>query len=101
MEAIQAVAFGEVDATIQDLALASYHIEQNKITNLRLAGDFKRPLDLHFAIRKDAPLLKSILEKGINAIPDAEKDTLYNKWIRLGKIPFYETKKFLCTSCQL
>ncbi len=48
LEAIQAVAFGEVDATIQDLALASYHIEQNKITNLRLAGDFKRPFGLTF-----------------------------------------------------
>lgn len=94
LEAMEAVSFGEVDASVQDLALASYYINEVKLTNLRYGGEFDRALDLHFAVRKDAPLLKSILEKAILEIPQQEKDTIYNKWIHLRIPSFWETESF-------
>jgi signal transduction histidine kinase len=94
LEAFNAVAFGEVDATVQDLAVAGYVIELNKITTLKMAATYPLPLDLRFMVSKDQPELHAILDKAIAAIPKHQVDDIYSKWIYLKSVPFYQTEGF-------
>lgn len=97
LAAFNAVAFGEVDATVQDLATAGYVIEQNKITTLKMAASYDLPLDLQFMMRKDQPELRSILDKASAAISQEQIDAIYAQWIRLRPQPFYENPAVIRT----
>lgn len=95
LEAFNAVAFGEVDATVQDVATAGYLIEKYKITNLKMVDKYALDLDLQFAVKSSNPILQSILQKGINEITDEEIKAIYNEWITLKPAPFYENRTFI------
>lgn len=81
------LSFGEVDAVIMDVASASYFIEREKITNLRIFEDFEYSYDLSFGVRKDLPLLRDILSKTLVAIPDRDKKAVLDKWISISQDP--------------
>ncbi len=97
-EAFNAVAFGDVDATIQDLATSGYIIKKNKITTLKMVNIYDRSLDLHFSVKSTNPILENILEKAFLNIPKESIDTIYDEWIRLEPIPFYQNKDFIRAS---
>ena len=81
----------EGDVFISDLAVASHYIEQEGISNLRVVGDSGFRYEMGFAIRKDWPLLHSVLEKALGQISDEERRAIYNKWISVSP----ETEKKL------
>ncbi len=84
---LREVSFGKIDAFIGDLATTSYYIEQNKIVNLKIASEIKPSNVSGFAVRSDWPELVSILDKGITAITDKERQTIINKWIHIKYEP--------------
>jgi PAS domain-containing protein len=67
---------------VKELARASYLIEKKEITNLRVAGSTGMYFRLGFAVRNDMPELREILDAGLAAIPQIERDALWKKWIR-------------------
>lgn len=83
LEGMRQLSFGTVDAVIMDIASASYFIEQQKITNLRVAGTFDYTYDLSFGVRKDLPLLHTILSKTLLAIPEHDRQAVIKDWIRI------------------
>ncbi len=85
--ALRKVSFGMVDAFIGDLATASFYIEEEGISNLKLAGECDPPNISGFAVRSDWPELSTILEKGISLITEQERKLIFNKWIHLGAAP--------------
>ncbi|MDM8518122.1 transporter substrate-binding domain-containing protein [Desulfobacterales bacterium HSG16] len=89
-----------VDAAVVNLAVASFFIEKEGISNLRIAGNSEYKNALSFASRKDLPLLNRILEKGLDLITQAEKDAIYRNWISLGLEykPFYKNRRFWIVS---
>ncbi len=89
LEGLRKLSFGEIDAVIMDVASASFFIDREKITNLHIAGTTDFTYDLSFAIRKDWPVLQSILSKTLDAIPDAKKLAVLDKWIRIEANPFF------------
>ncbi|BHH85331.1 transporter substrate-binding domain-containing protein [Desulforhopalus sp. 52FAK] len=91
--ALRKVSFGIADAFVGDLATASFYIELDKITNLKLAGESEPPNISGFAVRSDWPELSSILEKSIAQITDEERKTIYRKWIHLGTASGLTTKE--------
>ena len=93
-EALQEVSLKRVDAAIINLAVASYLIEKEGISNLRIAGDTGYNNALCLASRKDWPILNSILEKGLASITPVERITIYDKWIHLELKPFYKNPTF-------
>ncbi|MFZ4856535.1 MAG: transporter substrate-binding domain-containing protein [Desulfuromonadaceae bacterium] len=80
LTAILNVSFGQSDATVIDLATASYLISQKGITNLRVAGETSRSIQLSMAVPRSETMLQSILQKGLNSITEAERHRIQDKW---------------------
>ncbi|MBU4185585.1 MAG: transporter substrate-binding domain-containing protein [Proteobacteria bacterium] len=92
---LQMVSFGRADAIITDLSVASYLIEKMKISNLRVAGTIDYAWNITFASRKDWPILNNILEKGLAAIDQKERQAIYSKWVPFGYKDLFPRKKML------
>ncbi|WP_428605342.1 EAL domain-containing protein [Sedimenticola sp.] len=93
--ALRKVSFGMVDAMVSDLATSTYYMEQEGITNLRIAGNVDYTYQLAFAVRNDWSPLRAILDKGLAALePDIHKE-IFSRWIRVTQqgwkpdLPFY------------
>ncbi|HEY3450355.1 MAG TPA: transporter substrate-binding domain-containing protein [Myxococcales bacterium] len=81
------VSFGRVDATVVNLAIASYLIERHGITNLRVAADSGRKHPLVIATRSDQPVLQSIMTKALASVTPAEREEIRARWIRIDTGP--------------
>jgi len=87
-------AMGEIDLMITDLASASYYIEQEGLTNLRLAATMGSLYEFSFATRRDNPILNSILNKALKQITREERRAIYDRWIVFDVKPFYRNRNF-------
>ena len=86
-QALQAVSLSKADAYIGNLAVVSYFIEQDLLTNLRV--DDRLPNEkskLGFAIRKDWPMLHTILQKGLASISKETQREITRKWVSFNNI---------------
>jgi PAS domain S-box-containing protein len=87
LDGLRKLAFGEVDAIIMDVASASYFIEHEKISGLRIHSAFEYEYALSFAVRKDLLVLRDVLTKALQEIPEADKQAVLAKWISLDRNP--------------
>ena len=79
-DALDAVSKGEADAYIGNRAVATYIIEHELISNLQLQGKVSVTSSTNaIGVRKDWPILASILDKTLNAIPEENKLEIYIK----------------------
>lgn len=85
LDAITAVLEGKADATSEVQAVMSYILKTNAITGLEghAQKDIK-PRPLYMIVRKDKPLLASIISKSIDAITVKEQNALAEKWITIS-----------------
>ncbi len=92
--ALRKASFGTSDAFVENLATASYYIEREGITNLRVIGDSGYTYRMAFASRKDWPILNRVLAKGLEQIGADEKKSIYRKWIPLETRSLFTSKVF-------
>jgi len=85
--AIHSVSQGKADAYVGVQPVASYFMDKNFITNLRVSGEapFKK-VGISMAARVDSPVLARLLQKGLDSITADEKLFIQRKWLR----PSYE-----------
>ncbi len=88
------VAMGEIDLMIIDLASASYYIEKEGLTNLRLAATMGSLYEFSFATRRDNPILHRVLNKALKQITREERSAIYDRWIVFDDKPFYRNRSF-------
>lgn len=81
LEGLRAVAFKEVDAMLIDVASASYLIEQDGLTTLKVVKSIDTDYELSFASRNDMPMLNQILDKALKSISEEERKQIYLNWI--------------------
>ena len=85
VEAIKAVSLGEVDAFIDSIGVVSLTIEKNFIPNIKIISDTTlteiENLALHIGVSRDNPILRNILDKGLDSITREEKNAIRKKWI--------------------
>ncbi|WP_022851503.1 transporter substrate-binding domain-containing protein [Limisalsivibrio acetivorans] len=80
---LNALASGQVDAYVGNLASVSYMIKQNGFANIKAAAPTDYRFELRFGARKDWPELISIVQKSLNTISEAEQNEIFNKWISI------------------
>ena len=86
LEALEAVSRGDADAYAGSRVVVLYLIEKQLLSNLKIHGDLsKPPTELAIGIRKEAPMLTSIIQKTLDDIkPDGIRE-IVNKWIPLNQ----------------
>ncbi len=80
-EGLQAVALGEVDAYVGNLAAISYAIERRGLTNLRVAAPTPYSFPLGMGVRNDWPELITILDKAIASIEPEIARSIRGHWM--------------------
>jgi len=79
--ALQAVATGQADAYVGNLAIANYLIKQHRFNNLVVAAPTPFGLHTHaIAVRNDWPALASLINKGLAAMTPVEIQAINHKW---------------------
>ncbi len=82
--ALVAVSDGTEEVFLGNLSTTNYLIKNTGIPNLKLISfDAERTTGLHFATRKEWPVLISILNKSLQAIPNEELVKITETWIDL------------------
>jgi len=77
----RAVARGEADATIADLALANYAVGNAYRGSLVLSGVLStRPVPHGLTVTANEPLLLGILNRAIESLPPPELETIRARW---------------------
>jgi ABC-type amino acid transport substrate-binding protein/CheY-like chemotaxis protein/anti-sigma regulatory factor (Ser/Thr protein kinase) len=88
-EIIRALASRRVDAVIENSSIFYYNVKRYQVYNLKLVdfietGNSNLEPSLHIGVRKDFPVLHSIIEKALHSVTEQEKQKLHEKW--LGKM---------------
>lgn len=82
LEGLAAVSTGKADACIENLAAATYLIEKNGLTNLKVAAPTSwGNYELFFGVRKDWPELVSIINKTLLSLTPDTQTAIRNRWI--------------------
>ncbi len=79
---LRKVAFGRVDVFVGNLGTASYALEREGITNLHVVGETGEIYQWAFAVRKDWPQLRSILQKALDTIDARQRQALIRTWVQ-------------------
>ncbi|MGD9973253.1 MAG: PAS domain S-box protein [Desulfatirhabdiaceae bacterium] len=82
-EGLRRVAFGQLDAFVENLAVAAHHITREGIPNLRVAGKTDYAFAWSIGVSRKYPLLFSSVQKALNGIPETEIGAVRNRWIAL------------------
>ncbi|MHC5068542.1 MAG: transporter substrate-binding domain-containing protein, partial [Planctomycetota bacterium] len=81
---LRAVSLGDADAFIGPMFTVSHYIEQDKITNLVVAGEADTEGRLALAIRKDWPELQIILDRALLHFDDAARRDILRRWVHIS-----------------
>ncbi len=80
-DALLAVATGEADAYVGNLANASYVIKANRLDNLVVTAPTSYGINTQaMAVRNDWPELAGLINKGIAAMTAEERNAITQKW---------------------
>ncbi len=82
-EGLRAVAFGQSDVFVGNLAVASYHISKQGISNLHVAGVTDYKFEFRIGVSKKYPLLFFSIQKAMHTLSPESLSTLQNRWITL------------------
>ena len=80
-ESLKKLILGEADAFIGDIASTSYNIRTYSMTGVKpvAPGPFTEPT-VHIGVRKDWPELRSLINKVLSSMPEAQKDLISTRW---------------------
>lgn len=89
-EALRMVSKGKAFATVGSLLEMSYNIRQLGMLNLKITGDAKLNFDLKIGVRKDEPILLSVMDKALESITKTDRDKILNKWVSISYHQSYD-----------
>jgi ABC-type amino acid transport substrate-binding protein/nitrogen-specific signal transduction histidine kinase/ActR/RegA family two-component response regulator len=82
LEGLQTVSAGEATGYVGVLGINDYLATKHGITNLKVAARYDmRTNGQRFAVRKDWPMLVTILDKVLATISEKQKVAIFNTWI--------------------
>ncbi len=78
---LKMLASGEAYAFVGNVVTTSYYISKLRLNQIRVVGETPYKYAESMAVRKDWPILAGILQKALNAIPQNERETIFNRWV--------------------
>lgn len=82
LDALNAVSVGDADAAVSFIGAGHYYRTKYLISNLKYAAIYdSNGSPESIAVRKDWPLLTSILTKALRSIPEDQLQALRSKWL--------------------
>jgi PAS domain S-box-containing protein len=82
-QGLRDVSLGVADAMVENLAVAAYYIDKEKLPNLMVAGSTPLAYSQGFAVSRKYPLLFSAMQKALADIPSERIKEIEKKWIAL------------------
>jgi len=92
---LRMVSFGQADAMILNISAASYYLEKEGITNLKIYKEIDDFFELAIASRNDWPMLNRILDKAVASITQEEKQAVRDKWVTIQNPGWRITTEFI------
>jgi len=84
IDALQAVSAGKADAYMGAHINSLYLIGKNLFADLQVAGFYNSlPQRLYMGVRNDYPILRDILQKGLDNISNQERQQIINRYVYL------------------
>ncbi len=80
-QGLRDLSFGTLDAVVADPASVTQVIKMEGLSNLRIGGETGYFFNLAFAVRKDWPVLRDILENSVQAISAEEHQVIFDNWV--------------------
>ena len=84
---LQALARGEIDATVTDSIHAAYCIKSLHLTNLRLGSALEGSNKFYFGMAQSQTLLASIMNKAMAEVTNDERRVIDERWVPLDLGP--------------
>ncbi len=85
-DALKAVALGKADAHIGNLSTATYFIEKNMLSNLKIVSELQNQNHkLTIGVRKDWEIFRNIIQKALLTLSKEQKNEFYKKWVKFDK----------------
>ena len=94
-DGVKALATGETDAFLGDLATASSAIRRLGISDLKVASEVGTPTQLRIAVRKGMPQAVTILDKAISTISREDQRVIRDRWLSVTQQGIELRKVFL------
>ncbi|HRZ22689.1 MAG TPA: PAS domain-containing protein [Candidatus Contendobacter sp.] len=82
VDALMAVATGQADGYVGNLTVSNFLVKEHRLSNLVVAAPTPYGINTQaMAVRKDWPELAGLINKGLAAMTDEERQTILQKWI--------------------
>jgi|GEM_PF-199492 len=82
-DGLDRVVKGEIYGYIGTLATIGYAFQKKYTGELKIAGKFDGSWNLGIGVRKDTPVLQSILQKAVRSIDETQKNKILNDWLAI------------------
>ena len=80
-EGLHRLSFGQVDAFVENMAVAAYYVTKEGIPNLRVSGKTDYSFAWRIGVSKRYPLLFSAIQKALSTISEEEFKRIRKRWI--------------------
>ena len=74
------VATGQLDAMLETLPVGARIVREKSLTNIRIVPRHIYTLPQHFGVRREEPLLLSIVQKGLDLLTETERSEAFVRW---------------------
>lgn len=74
------VSHGDVDAYVDNLVSINYAMQKLQLKDVAVAAPTPYKSSLGFGVRKDWPVMASILDKTLQSIPELQKQQIHERW---------------------
>ncbi|MHC1743632.1 MAG: transporter substrate-binding domain-containing protein [Syntrophobacteraceae bacterium] len=74
---------GEVHAYVDALAPGTYGLNHYGFNNIHVAGETPFRYEMSMAASKQQPILASILQKSLKALPEEDRERFFQKWVNV------------------
>jgi len=90
-DAFRLVASGKVDATVASLLTATRLIQEQGLSNLKIAGGTSFSHELRIGVRNDDPQLTTMLQAIVEDLPASTANQILQRWytVKLQQAPDY------------